>query len=602
MIQLNLAFFVFGILCCVTPSLDSCIEEKRLSGELSRADTENNEECIDIHVPPNHFIRLNIVELKFDAWDCKYNKLEITIKDSADNYTFCPREKNQNSIIAVNDVRVYFFAVYRNTNYKLIFTIRGIECLRNCTFQCSNHSCIHMNAVCDGVKDCENGADEVGCDAGILNVDGVTEARTKEIAWIKSKGSSFWGWHENTPRVLFSLFLSGGAKFDGTICEDELMAKQTELTTSISLLKNSLSAEQLSMFINSLLVTCHNPRQFYGQNLIKRLKEQVQSTTNFTHPIAYLTLCNAKEPWPLKATSDLNKILSTDADYPFVRDYQAFAVMAVSCYENQTKLLNQVEYSSLRTNYENVIKLFKESQLSDGSFGNLHTTSLITQALISRGQEYEKGWKFYATVQYLLEQLSSPHDVVSSSLTLPVLNAKSISDISKVDCTLNPRRNGYDSAENERASMPCPGFKPRTFLTQDGRRMPIISNYNQASETSDYTGPKMRVRYSLYMGDENDVINTVSLRVPENYTAYDVMKLAETKNPKYTFAYKKISGVMYVYQIDKTINDPELGYFWMLYLGQEITNATLNHYNLSPDQLVMQDKEHLVMWYKKAHF
>ncbi|XP_042907460.1 uncharacterized protein CG3556 isoform X2 [Parasteatoda tepidariorum] len=596
MIQLNLAFFVFGILCCVTPSLNSCIEEKRISGEVF----SNKRECIDIHVPPNKFLRLNILQLSLYYSDCANNKLEIIIIDSEDKYTFCQGHSYRNFITAVTDVRVYFQASY--SSFKLYFTIRDIECLRNSSFHCSNHSCIPINEVCDGVKDCENGADEVGCETGILSIKGVTEARSSEITWIKSKRSSSWGWHENTPRVLFSLFLSGGAKFDGTLYEEELMAKQTELKTSISLLKNPLSAEQLSMFINSLLVTCHNPRQFYGQNLIKRLKEQVQSTTNFTHPIAYLTLCNAKEPWPLKAIAALNKILNTDADYPFVRDYQAFAVMAVSCYENQTKLLNKVEYSSLKTNYENVIQLFKETQLSDGSFGNLHTTSLITQALISSGQEYEKDWKLNATVQYLLEQLSSPHDVVSSSLTLPVLNAKSISDISKVNCTLNPRRNGYDSTENGRTSLPFPGFEPRTFLTQEGRRMPIISNYNQASKANDYTGPKMRVRFSLYVGDEKDVIHTISLRVPENYTAYEVMKLAETEDPKYTFIYKKISGMMYVYQIDKTINDPERGYFWMLYQGRETDNATLNHYNLSPDQLVMQDKEHLVMWYKKAHF
>nr|XP_042910378.1 uncharacterized protein CG3556 [Parasteatoda tepidariorum] len=518
---------------------ESCIEEKRISGEVS---SNKAEECIDIHVPPNQFLRLNILELKLYSSDCRAVKLEIIIKGSEDKYTFCRGDKIGDPITALTDAIL-------NAYVTAVFTVLIILASR--------------------VKDCENGADEVGCETGILSIKGVTEARTSEITWIKSKRSSSWGWHENTPRVLFSLFLSGGVKFDGTIYEEELMAKQTELKTSISLLKNPLSAEQLSMFINSLLVTCHNPRQFYGQNLIKRLKEQVQSTTNFAHPIAYLTLCNAKEPWPFKATSDLNKILSTDADYTFIRDYQAFAVMAVSCYENQTKLLNKVEYSSLKTNYEKVIKLFKETQLPDGSFGNLHTTSLITQALISSGQEYEKDWKLNATVHYLLEQLSSPHDVVSSSLTLPVLNAKSISDISKVNCTLNSRRNGYD---------------------------------NQASETNDYTGPKMRVRYSLYVGDEKDVIHTISLRVPENYTAYEVMKLAETEDPKYTFIYKKISGVMYVYQIDKTINDPERGFFWTLYQGQENTNATLNHYNLSPDQLVMQDKEHLVMWYKKAHF
>ncbi|XP_071043201.1 uncharacterized protein CG3556 isoform X4 [Parasteatoda tepidariorum] len=586
MIQLNLSFIVLGFLFCQIASVKSCVKETRRSGEITIEaktilDSLDIQECIDIHIPPNQFIRLNIQELTLYFTECE-DKLEIIIKQSADTYSFCQNDKINNSITAVTDVQINFIAhylleysvyddevYYFRPNFKLNFEIRDIECLQNNSFHCSNHSCIPKNEICDGVKDCENGADEVGCETGILSIKGVTETRSKEIEWMKSKRSSSWGWHENTPRVLSSLFLSGGVKFDGTIYEEELMAKQTELKTSIALLKNPLSAEQLSMFINSLLVTCHNPRQFYGQNLIKRLKEQVQSTTNFTHPIAYLTLCNAKEPWPLKAIADLNKILSTDADNTFVRDYQAFAVMAISCYENQTQLLNAGEYSSLKTNYENVIKLFKVAQLSDGSFGNLHTTSLITQALISSGQEYKKDWKLNATVHYLLEQLSSTHDVVSSSLTLPVLNAKSISDISKVNCTLNARRNGF---------------------------------VNQASEMNDYTGPKVRVRYSLYVGDEKDVIHTISLRVPENYTAFEVMKLAETEDPKYTFIYKKISGVMYVYQIDKTINDPERGFFWTLYQGQENTNATLNHYNLSPDQLIMQDKEHLVMWYKKAHF
>ncbi|GIY71540.1 hypothetical protein CDAR_427091, partial [Caerostris darwini] len=43
----------------------------------------------------------------------------------------------------------------------------------------------------------------------------------------------------------------------------------------------------------------------------------------------------------------------------------------------------------------------------------------------------------------------------------------------------------------------------------------------------------MRVQYSLYIGDDKDVIHTIFLRVPENYTAAEVMERAEVEDPKY---------------------------------------------------------------------
>ncbi|GFV15161.1 uncharacterized protein TNCV_4474501 [Trichonephila clavipes] len=74
-------------------------------------------------------------------------------------------------------------------------------------------------------------------------------------------------------------------------------------------------------------------------------------------------------------------------------------------------------------------------------------------------------------------------------------------DISKIDCSANPRKHGDD---------------------------PI-------SEVIDYLGPKMRVQYSLYVGDDKDFIHTMSLRVPENYTAFEVMELAQSVDPKYKY-------------------------------------------------------------------
>ncbi|GBM63469.1 hypothetical protein AVEN_260902-1 [Araneus ventricosus] len=108
----------------------------------------------------------------------------------------------------------------------------------------------------------------------------------------------------------------------------------------------------------------------------------------------------------------------------------------------------------------------------------------------------------------------------------------------------------------------------------------------------------MRVRYSLYIGDEKDVIHTISLRVPENYTASEVMELAEVEDPKYKFEKKKVSGKMYVYEIARITNDPEIGKFWLLYVGAANGSKALIHLTKGPDEIIMGDGQHLVLWYK----
>ncbi|GBN06166.1 hypothetical protein AVEN_99244-1 [Araneus ventricosus] len=321
------------------------------------------------------------------------------------------------------------------------------------------------------------------------------------------------------------------------------------------------------MFINALLVTCHSPRQFYGNNLVKRLKEQVEESGNFTHPLAYLALCNANESWPLRATADLNSILSSNSEYPFVKDLQAMAITALSCEANRSRNIDNVLSNTTLTLYKKTIEDFKKLQAHDGSFGNIHTTALITQALLSSGQEHSKDWKLNATIKYLMKELnSSSVDFLTTYLALPILNGKSLMDISRVNCSANPRKHGDD---------------------------PV-------SEINDYLGPKMRVQYSLYIGDEKDVIHTIFLRVPENYTASEVMELAEVEDTKYKFEWKTMSGKMYVYEIANVINDPEAGKFWLLYVGAANSSEPLIHLTNGPDEVILADGERLVLWYKTA--
>ncbi|CAL1302011.1 unnamed protein product [Larinioides sclopetarius] len=572
----GIKIFALAFILCgfhfYTAQCQSCTIEKNVKGTIAVGEsTSSRQKCWTIPVPSSHFIHLQLKNMYKSGLLCHQEYLKISIAGTSDVYQFCNSDTNRNPITAFDNVTVtHYVSAYnaKYTSFTLEYTIKTIECLNRNSFECDNNTCVPEDRVCDGVKDCKNGADEVGCETGVLSIKGVPESREEAVSWLKQKRTASWGWKENTPRAVVALYLASAATFNGTVLEEELMSKQTELKTAVALLRPSLTNSELSMFINALLVTCHSPRKFYGHNLVQRLKEQVEESGNFTHPLAYLTLCNANESWPARATDDLNSILSSNSEYHFVKDLQAMAITALSCEANRSKNIDNTTLGyPILTLYKKTIEHFIQLQAHDGSFGNVYTTALITQALLSSGQEHNKDWKLNATIKYLIKELnSSSVDFLTTNLILPILNGKSLMDISRVNCSANPRKHGED---------------------------PV-------SEINDYLGPKMRVRYSLYIGDEKDVIHTISLRVPENYTASEVMELAEVEDPKYKFEWKTTSGKMYVYEIANIANDPESGKFWLLYVGSANNSESLTHFTNVPDEVFMSDGEHLVLWYKTA--
>ncbi|KAF8763470.1 hypothetical protein HNY73_021654 [Argiope bruennichi] len=114
-----------------------------------------------------------------------------------------------------------------------------------------------------------------------------------------------------------------------------------------------------------------------------------------------------------------------------LKDVQAAAVMALSCIRaNQQDDSNS---SSLYTDYEEALKKLKQLQLEDGSFGNIYTTAIVTQALLSAGEEKSKDWKLEAAVNHLMRYLnSSSVDFLATYLILPILKrTKAYRDIGK---------------------------------------------------------------------------------------------------------------------------------------------------------------------------
>ncbi|GFX05223.1 uncharacterized protein CG3556 [Trichonephila clavipes] len=370
-----------------------------------------------------------------------------------------------------------------------------------------------MSQVCDGIKHCYDGADEIGCETGVFAVKGVDEGRLNVTKWLKSRYSDVFGWHENTHRGIIALHLGKERNSEHMTAGEKLIEKQLEVQTLASLLRNEtdpLTANQLNMYINALLITCQDPHNFHGFDLVQLLKDQIGITPLMNRPVAYLALCNAEEPLPINATIDLGKVLNSASEYPFLLDVQAAAVMALSCLNSDNKTdfvviddaANNTDLVSFsQSEYEEAVNNLKKFQSPDGSFGNIYTTAIVTQALLSASQENANDWSLNKSVTHLLQHLkSSSVDFLSTYLILPILNGKSLSDIRETDCS-NDVQHRFDGD-------------------------PIVDVKNKL-------GPKVRVQYSLYIGDEKDIIHTISLRVPANITVYDVMKLAEVADDKY---------------------------------------------------------------------
>ncbi|GIY03511.1 uncharacterized protein CG3556 [Caerostris darwini] len=552
--------FVSSDECVIQTSFEGTIEESRYSS--------NFEKCWKIIVPPGSFVQLSL-ESYTSFLDCPNSILKVTVLNRDEPFSFCPEESTGMSIIASDDVIINFVMNDDFHNFDSAFKMRyKIEslCTKKNSFKCSNNMCIPESRVCDGVQHCLDGTDEIGCGNGVFVIQGSNESREIATKWFKNKWSYSSGWQENTHRGIIAWYLA--TERNDTDVEEKLMVKQLEAETLASLLRNEsspLTVNQVSMFVNALTVSCRDPRNFHGFDLVKILKQQTEVSSLTSHPTSYLALCNAGESLPINATTELSKILNSDSEYPFLLDLKAATVMALSCLRHSSEDISNIPFP--QTDFENTIERFKALQKDDGSFGNIYTSAIVTQALLSAAQESSKDWNLNTAVNHIMKHLNSSNvDFLATYLTLPILNGKALSDIRNTNCS--------GAFKQKYQGISVEGVKNKL-------------------------GPKMRVQYSLYVGDEKDIIHTIWLRVPENITVYEVMQLAQVADNKYKFQWKKMGEKLYIYDIDNITNDFENGQFWLLYLGQN--KESMTHLTESPDKVTLKDGSQIIMWYKRAH-
>lgn len=78
-----------------------------------------------------------------------------------------------------------------------------------------------------------------------MTVKGMNVSRINAVNWLKNQRTQSFGWGKNTHRAITALYLSKVMTFQGDDLEEELIAKQLELQTSVALLRYVLMKDIL---------------------------------------------------------------------------------------------------------------------------------------------------------------------------------------------------------------------------------------------------------------------------------------------------------------------------------------------------------------------
>ncbi|XP_054722672.1 uncharacterized protein CG3556-like, partial [Uloborus diversus] len=318
---------------------------------------------------------------------------------------------------------------------------------------------------------------------------------------------------------------------------------------------------EIAQYVNAFLATCIDPRNFFTQDLIAELRKRVDAQ-KYTNPFLLLALCNAGEQINENDVQKLYDAFKSNHK-EFWTDIQAYAVMALSCAANQPKSTSDFQ------KIEELTMELKQKQLRNGTVDNLKTTALVMQALYATEEEDGSNFDEEKAMRRILEkQLNdgSFGDVVNTYYVLPVLNYKSLINISSDNCEKQK-----DDGDIE------------------------------VNDLIDQVGPTLYVQYSVWIGDEKDLQRSLKVRVPVNTSLYGVMEKSAQLDFRYRFKYNIKDGKPYIYSLSNIQDDPENERFWFPYTFKLINDTTeLVPVESSPADVIPDNNQHLIYWYKAA--
>ncbi|SPP89303.1 uncharacterized protein CG3556 [Drosophila guanche] len=432
---------------------------------------------------------------------------------------------------------------------------------------------------------------------------GEQEAILRALDWLKEKRASDYGWDNDTHVVILAKELSGGRdpneSADGHMqviqeLEDTLSVKEMEIEILAMLdrhhtLPKPLNLDKLARYVLALGSLCKDPKHFHGHDLVATLQHH-EPAQDIEFALTTLSACSSAAHVRKRQIRRLLDIASGVTDQSV--DAIAMVILALRC------IVTDHRHRHLQHFVRRPARGLASLQDQRGSFGSLRSTALAMQALQDLEYDPAGHWNRTAASRYILsrqradggwseEPLQDGQEPdIGVGLTADIILAlgwKGLGAVRALQCD-HVIRESSDPTENGEPKLAVP--------------------FGLSSSAEESDAKNISYTYTLWVGSNVSEAFSLSLVSPKNTSFFKAMTQAAEMDPRFIFEAREWPNGHYVHTLYGKKEEPRGYHYWLLYRLPELPdpNNTPGNQLIAPvgvDELMVEDGEHYLYWYKK---
>ncbi|XP_043658249.1 uncharacterized protein CG3556 [Drosophila teissieri] len=432
---------------------------------------------------------------------------------------------------------------------------------------------------------------------------GEQEAILRALDWLKEKRASDYGWGNDTHVVILAKELSGGRdpndNVDGHVqviqeLEDTLSVKEMEIEILAMLdrhhtLPKPLDLDKLARYVLALGSLCKDPKHFHGHDLVATLQHH-EPAQDIEFALTTLSACSSAAHVRKRQIRRLLDIASGVTDQSV--DAIAMVILALRC------IVTDHRHRHLQHFVRRPARGLASLQDQRGSFGSLRSTALAMQALQDLEYDPAGHWNRTAASRYILsrqradggwseEPLQDGQEPdIGVGLTADIILAlgwKGLGAVRALQCD-HVIRESSDPTENGEPKLAVP--------------------FGLSSSAEESDAKNISYTYTLWVGSNVTEAFSLSLVSPKNTSFFKAMTQAAEMDPRFIFEAREWPNGHYVHTLYGKKEEPRGYHYWLLYRLPELPdpNNTPGNQLIAPvgvDELMVEDGEHYLYWYKK---
>uniref|UniRef100_A0A182NN82 Uncharacterized protein n=1 Tax=Anopheles dirus TaxID=7168 RepID=A0A182NN82_9DIPT len=426
----------------------------------------------------------------------------------------------------------------------------------------------------------------------------------RALCWLREKRLPDYSWGNDTHMVILAKELSGArdpTDNDNPIqavsdLENLLSIKQMDIEVLTMLDRHHATAklphtDHVAKYILAMGGLCKDARHFYGHDLVAALEHHEHDQgQEYEFALTALAICSSATHVRKRQIRRLLDIASGEVNDV---DTIAMVLLALRC------IVTDHRHRHLQHFVRRPARGLASLQGTQGSFGSLRSTALAMQALQDLEPDPAGKWNRTAASEWLLakqrtdggwteEPLQDGQDPsIGIGLTADIVLAlgwRGLGAVRALQCD-HVMRESNEPSENGEPKLAAPvglGISPVEELEP---------------RNVSYT-------YTLWVGTNETEEYFLDLTSPKNTTFFRAMKQAAEIDPRFTFEAREWPNGHYVHTLAGMKEEPKSYHFWLLYRLPERPDTKNPPGNqliapLGVDELLVEDGEHYLYWYKK---